>query len=232
VAVLDRVAVREPAEGREDAGVGLGAVQVERRGDGQVELVAAVRARSGRGSSRVEQHRHGPPELGEPVAQRRVHLQDVAVGAEPAVADEVAGLLEGQQVLARRQRALVPLGQPVQLLVVEGVPGLLVPAQRVGAERVGVGEGLVELEAPVRVHREVAAVGQHVEDGLDAPPVLVQRSARRSSSSPCGSPCPGTTASRPAAPRSRAPGSSSHPRRRPRPARRVPPACAGPGPGR
>ena len=78
--------------------------------------------------------------LDQPVGERAVELQPVAVAAHAAVADQVAGILHREQVLAGRHRLRVVLRQLGLQREVERVAGFLVPEQAVGLERLGVGD--------------------------------------------------------------------------------------------
>ena len=91
----------------------------------------------------------------EAVGQGAIELQPVAVGPHAAVAQQVAGVLVREQVLAGRHRAGIELGQRRLQRVVERIADLLVPEQRVVAQHLGVGDGGLEVEAPVGVDREL-----------------------------------------------------------------------------
>src|SRR6476661_5898237 len=138
--------VGEAAGGLELARVGLVAAELERGRDVQGELVAAVRDAAAGGPAVLAQHVLDPQVLGQAVAQRRVDLDDVAVRAHPAVADQVAGVRQGEQVLAGGDAAPVMLGHGRVERVVQRVADLLVPEQVVGLDRLGVGQGLVQVE--------------------------------------------------------------------------------------
>ena len=106
-AVDDRAVVGEAAERREDLRVDLVAAEprptamlsanwwppcgTQRRGDQPCALQHVDRAQV----------------LDQAVGQRRVELQDVAVGPQPAVADQVARVLHREQVLAGGERRRV-----------------------------------------------------------------------------------------------------------------------------
>ena len=146
----------------------------------------------------------------------------VPVRAHPAVADQVAGVLQGEQVLPGGDPAAVVLGDGRVERVVERVADLLVPEQVVGLDGPGVLQGGLQVEPAVDVDRQPRAVAvEDVQHGLDALEVLGRGRRRRSSSSPRGSPGRGTGASRPAGPAGACPGRSSRRRRRRTPSRRA-----------
>src|SRR6478752_3553729 len=170
--------VGEAAGGLELARVGLVAAELERGRDVQGELVSAVRDAAAGGPAVLAQPVLDPQVLGQPVAQRRVDLDDVAVRAHPAVADQVAGVGQGEQILAGRDPAPVVLGHGRVQGVVQRVADLLVPEQVVRLDRLGVGQRLVQGEPAVDVDREAGPVAaQDVDDGLDPLEVLGQRRA-------------------------------------------------------
>src|SRR6478735_8871450 len=170
--------VGEAAGGLELARVGLVAAELERGRDVQGELVSAVRDAAAGGPAVLAQHGLDPQVLGQPVAQRRVDLDDVAVRAHPAVADQVAGVGQREQVLSGRDAAGVVLGHGRVEGVVQRVADLLVPEQVVRLDRLGVGQRLVQGEPAVDVDREAGPVAaQDVDDGLDPLEVLGQRRA-------------------------------------------------------
>ncbi len=91
----------KPPVGWNSPGVGLVAAQLERGGDVQAELVSAVGNAATRGPAVLLEHFLDPQVLGQPVAQGGVDLDIVAIGTHPAVADQIAGILHGEQVLTR-----------------------------------------------------------------------------------------------------------------------------------
>jgi hypothetical protein len=99
----------------------------------------------------VRQHGQDALVLAQAVGEGAVELEPVPVRAHAAVAQQVAGVLVAEQVLARRHRPGVELGQRRLQRVVERVAGLLVPEQRVVAEHPGVGDRRLEVEAAVGV---------------------------------------------------------------------------------
>src|SRR3954469_21016579 len=129
--VRDDGVVGETTGGLEFAGVGLVATELEGGGDVQRELMAAMRNASPRRPAVLMQHLLDPQIFGEAVAQCRVDLDVVTVGAHPAVADQVPRVLYGEQVLPCRDGSGVLLGQHRVQPVVQWVPDLLVPEQPV-----------------------------------------------------------------------------------------------------
>ena len=176
-AVLDLHPIREAAERLEQVGVALVATQAQAGGDVQRHLVAAVRdAAAGRPAVFLE-HVQGAQVLHQAVAQRTVELQPVAVRAHAAISDQVACVLHREQIFARRHRVLVVVAQRGLELEVERVARLLVPEQVVLRQRLGIGDGGVEVEASVGVHAQLLAVLQHAQDRVDAAKIFVERRA-------------------------------------------------------
>ena len=132
----------------------------------------------------VLQHRQGPLVFAQPVGQRAVELQPVAVRAHAAVADQVARILVAEQVLAGRHRPRIELGQRRLQLVVQRIAGFLVPEQRILAQHPGVVDRGCEIEAAVGIDRQSRVVADLLQHRLDAAAILGDASRRRSSSSP------------------------------------------------
>ena len=168
------------------------------------------------------QHVLDPQVFGEAVAQGGVDLDEVAVRAHPAVADQVPGVLQGEQVLAGRDRAPVVLGHGrVQS---RSPAGRRSPRTRTGrtarwpcrtpARR--------QVEPAVDVDREAGPVTvEDVEDGFDALEVLSEVGAADLHLHHPVAHGRGTGASRPAARAGVLPGRSSRRRRRRTPSRRA-----------
>ncbi|MCD6059206.1 MAG: hypothetical protein K0Q89_2736 [Thermomicrobiales bacterium] len=108
------------------------------------------------------EHVEGAQILDESVREGAVELEDIAVRSHPAVADQIARVVDRKEVLARCQGIGIDLAQPGLQLVVEWVSRLLVPAQAVRRQRVGVGNGGLQIEA---------AVGVNCQG--DAPPIFI-----------------------------------------------------------
>ena len=120
--------------------------------------------------------------LAEPIRQRAIELQPVAVGAHAAVAQQVARVLMAEQVLPSRHRAGIEIGERRLQLVVERIARLLVPEQRIVAQHLGIGDRGFEIEAPVGIDRKLrilADLGEHRFDTARDP----RRGSRRRSSS-------------------------------------------------
>src|SRR5579883_2875726 len=115
--------------------------------------------------------------LDEAIGKGAVELQEVAVGPQVAIADEVARILMREQVLASRQRPLIMPAQLRLKRVVEGIARLLEPEEIIGCQRRGIGERRLEIEAAVGVDGEVLPFAHHVEYGLNAPAILIERGA-------------------------------------------------------
>ena len=172
VPVLDAHAVREAAIGLEQVGIALVAAEAEAGRDVERHLVSAMRDAAARRPAELLEHIERAQVFDEAVGQRAIELQPIAVGPHAAVAQEVAGVLVREQVLARRHGAGVELGQGRLQRVVEGIADLLVPEQRVVAQHLGIGDGGLEVEAPVGVDRELRLRADLGEHRLDAAPVL------------------------------------------------------------
>src|SRR3954453_6313131 len=122
------------------------------------------------------QNLEGAHVLDEAVAQRAVGLQTVAVRPHAAVAEEIAGVLVREQVLARRHRPVVVAREHGLELEIERVACLLVPEHAVGVQRLRVGDRGVE-EPAVRVDRDAGRRAHHLDRRLKPAQVLVERGA-------------------------------------------------------
>ena len=111
VAVLDAHAVGETAIGLEQIGIALIAAEAEAGGDVERHLVAAMRDAAARRPAMGLQHRQRALIFAEPVGQRAVELQPVAIRPHAAVADQVARILVAEQVLAGRHRRRIEFGE-------------------------------------------------------------------------------------------------------------------------
>ena len=218
VPVLDLHAVREAAIGLEQVRIALVAAEAEAGRDVERHLVAAMRDAAGGRPAELRQHVEGAQVLDQAVGQGAVELQPVAVRPHAAVAQEVAGVLVREQVLAGGHRARIEFRDRRLQGVVEGVADLLVPEQRVLPQHLGVGDAGLEVEASVHVDGELRLRADlrraPPRCGADPP----RSGRRRSSSSRRCSRGRGSRASRRAAACRPCPGSSS---RRPRRRRRA-----------
>ena len=125
------------------------------------------------GPSRLIEHLHGARDRDHAIALGRIYLQHVMVLAHAAERDEVPHVLLREQVLARRERRLVDLGQLGHQRVVERVGRLLVPAQLVGREHLRIGACFVGCEAAIGIDGEVPAiVADQLEHRLEPLDVL------------------------------------------------------------
>ena len=93
------------------------------------------------------------------------------------MADQVAGVLHGEQVFSCGHRALVDLAEFGLQLVVKRVAGFFVPEQGVLRQRAAVGNGCGQVKATIGVHRQVLPGAEYLEHRLDALAVIGQRSA-------------------------------------------------------
>src|SRR5450631_1080615 len=177
VAVFHAHAVGEAAERLEEIGIAFVAAEAEARRDVEGHLVAAMgNAARGRPAVRA-QHVERAQVLDQPVAQRAIELQPVAVGPHAAVAHEVSRILHGKEVFAGGHRLRVVRGERGLQLVVQGIARLLVPEEVVARERLCVRDRGVEVEASVGVDREALSRAENPEHGLDAALVLGERGA-------------------------------------------------------
>ena len=161
------------------------------------------------------QHVERAQVLDQPVAQGAVELQPVAVGPQTAVAQQVAGVLHREQVLAGRERTGVGLRD----LGVQGVVEGLARAPRTRTGRTpraprAYASAVVALEPAVGVDGQALPRLEHLEHRLDAPQVLLERRAGdlHLHDGVAARGC--SRASPPAAPPGPCPGSSSRRRRR------------------
>ena len=139
--------------------------------------MAAVRNAAARRPAVRLQHRERALIFAQPIRQRAVELQPVAVGPHAAIADQVARVLMAEQVLAGRHRARIELGERGLQMVVERIAGFLVPEQRIVAQHLGVGDRGLEIEAAVGIDRE-----------LRLPPISSSTASMRARSSSIGAP--------------------------------------------
>ena len=123
--------------------------------------MTAVRDAAAGGPAVLLEHLKRAQVLDQPVAQRAVELQPVAVGTHAAVADQVARVLHREEVFASGHWVLVVVAQRGLQLEVERITGLLVPEQVVLRQRLGVRDCGVEIETAVGVDAEFLAVLQH-----------------------------------------------------------------------
>src|ERR1041385_7620474 len=70
------------------------------------------------------------------VAQRNVELQDVLFLAKPRVAQQIASVVAGEQVLAGRKRHRASRRDVAMQLEVERMDRFLDPGQRIGLKRI------------------------------------------------------------------------------------------------
>ncbi len=177
IAILDRDAVGEAAEGLEHVGIRLVAAEMEPGGDVERHLMSAMGHDAPARPALLRQHLERAQILDQPVGERAVELQEVAIGAHAAIAQQVARILMREQVLAGGGGALVAAAQFGLEGIVERIARLLVPEQAIGRERLGIGERGVEIEAAIGIDGEILAVAHHLEHGLDAAQILGERRA-------------------------------------------------------
>ena len=115
-----------------------------------------------------------------PVAQRDVELQNVAIAAQAAVAQEIARIVGGEEILAGRERQGGSLGDLAMQLEIERRDRLLQPRQRIGRERLDISQRGRAIERAVAVDREAHAGLEHRQHRLD-PPQIGGRARRRRS---------------------------------------------------
>src|SRR4051794_4774378 len=157
-AVLHHRVVGEAAGGLELAWVGLVATELEGGSDVQRELVPTVRDAAARGPTMLGEHVLDAAVLDQAVAQGRVDLDVVAIGAHAAVADQVPGVLEGEEILAGGDGTAVVLRERRVEVEVQRVADLLIPEQAVRIDGPAVLEGGLEVEAAVDIDRKPGAV--------------------------------------------------------------------------
>src|SRR5262249_38503582 len=96
--------------------------------------------------------------LDEPVRERAIELQHVAVWSHAPVTDEIARVRQGKEILAGGQWRRIDLGQTRLQLVVERVACFLEPAQAIRSERRGVRQGGLEVATTIGIDSEPRAV--------------------------------------------------------------------------
>ncbi len=128
-AVDNRAIVGEAAERREDLRIGFVAAALQADGDVERELVAAMRHAAARRPAVGLQHLDRAQILDQAVGEGRVELQDIAVGPEPAVTDQVPRILHREEILAGCEWRRVLRREGSMRQIVEGIERLFVPAQ-------------------------------------------------------------------------------------------------------
>ena len=105
------------------------------------------------------QHVQRAQVFAQPVGQRAIELQPVAVGPHAAVADQVARVLHGEQVLAGRHR-LPDRTRPAPPAARSraGSPASSYQNSGYVAQRLGVGDRGLEVEAAVGIDGELRVV--------------------------------------------------------------------------
>ena len=89
----------------------------------------------------VFQHPEGPEIFDQAIAQGTVKLQPVPVRTHPAVADQISGVLHGEEVLACCHRTRIMPRQLGLKFVVQRVTCFLIPKEVILGERLGIGDG-------------------------------------------------------------------------------------------
>ena len=80
-----------------------------------------------------------------------------------------------EKILAGGHRPGVELRKRRLQMKVERVARFLVPEQRIVAQHLGIRDRRFEIEAPVRIHRELCGAADFSKRRLDAVAVLVER---------------------------------------------------------
>src|SRR6266481_3830848 len=168
VTVLDANTVGVTAIGLEQIWIAFIAAEAETGRDIQRHLMSAMRNTPARRPAAGLQHAKRALILAQPIRQRAIELQPVAVGPHPAVANEVARILMAEQVFAGRHRSGIEFRQRRLELEIERIAGLLVPEQRIFAQHLGVGDRGLKVEPAVGVDGELRLAADFLEHGLDA----------------------------------------------------------------
>ena len=129
------------------------------------------------------QHRQRALVFAQPIGQRAIELQPVAVRPHAAVADEIPRVLMAEQVLAGRHRRRIEFGQRRLQREIERIAGLLVPEQRILPQHLGVGDRGFEVEAAVGVDGELRVACRSPSARPRCARGLPRSARRRSSSS-------------------------------------------------
>jgi len=134
--------------------------------------MSPMRDAATRGPALLFQRLLHPEVLDQTVSENGVHLQNIPVGPESRMAQQVSRVLMGEEVLARRQRSVINLGQLRMGRVIEGIERLLIPAEAERRHRLPPGNGGRKIETPVRVHRQPIALADEIQHAFDAAQIL------------------------------------------------------------
>ena len=175
MAVDDALGVGEATEGLEDIRVGFVTAQAQPRCDVQRKLMATMRYAARSRPAKSLKHLECAEILDQPIGKCRIELEHIPVRAHAAVADEVACVLMGKEVLPCRQRMVIGSAQLRLKLEVERITSLFIPAQFVWRERLSVGKSLVEVKPSVGIDRHAVAVAGDLDDRFDPAKIFVKR---------------------------------------------------------
>ena len=125
----------------------------------------------------VCQHGQRALVFAQPVGQRAIELQPVAVRTHPAVADQVARVLVAEEIFTGRHRPRIELRKCGLELEIEGISGLLVPEQRIVAQHPGVGDRGLQVEPAIGIDGELRGAADFLQHGLDALAIFRDRRA-------------------------------------------------------
>src|SRR5258708_6676024 len=115
--VPDRSAGGKTTEWLKDPGMGFVSTQSKPGGNVQRHLVAAMRDTARGRPAVLFQHFENAEKFDQAITERAIELQNIPVGAETGVADQIAGILERKKIFAGSQRARV-IGREFGLEVV------------------------------------------------------------------------------------------------------------------
>src|SRR5260370_11530780 len=109
IAVFDRYPVGKSTERLKDSWVGFVASQPQTSGNVQRHLMPSVRNAADWRPPMVLQHSQNSKVFDQTVAQSTIELQDVAVGPQLCVANQISRIMHGEQVFARRHWSRIML---------------------------------------------------------------------------------------------------------------------------
>lgn len=129
VTIVDSEAVRESAKRLKNTWVGFIAAEAETGRDVERHLVAAMWNAAGGRPARIPQHFEDAQIFHQAVTQRAIKLQNITIGSQSRVANQVARVLHGEKVLAGGHGPGIVVRELGLEFVVEGIAGFLVPAK-------------------------------------------------------------------------------------------------------
>ena len=134
IAAIQSRVIGKSAERAEHAGIGFSTAEAEAAGDGERHLVAAMGKQRATRPAVTLQHIECARILDDSVGLRRIDLDDVvALRTQTAEPNEIFHVLRRKQILAGRERSIVPAGDLREQRKIQWIARLLEPAQPNGA---------------------------------------------------------------------------------------------------